>query len=138
MVSISSGAVAIPAETISAVIQDRLAEKLGIAYDSGLDYTDRTTARNATLILDIRLPRVILAALVGVALALAVPVTLLGCVSPFAVRLAVTDVAQAGQVAGLCLRTERQHEPQATDSEKRPKCREGHGIIDPYFRGMEM
>jgi len=71
LVSISSGAVAIPAETISAVIQDRLAQKLGIAYDSGLDYTDRTTARNATLILDIRLPRVILAALVGVALALA-------------------------------------------------------------------
>ena len=32
--------------------------------------------------------------------ALAVPVTLLGCMSPFAIRLAVQDVAEAGQVSG--------------------------------------
>lgn len=35
-----------------------------------------------------------------VVLALVVPVTLLGCLSPFAVRLAVRDVAEAGQVSG--------------------------------------
>ncbi len=35
-----------------------------------------------------------------VALALVVPVTLLGCLSPFAVRLAVCDVGEAGRVSG--------------------------------------
>lgn len=35
-----------------------------------------------------------------VVLALVVPVTLLGCLSPFAVRLAVRDVAEAGRVSG--------------------------------------
>jgi spermidine synthase len=35
-----------------------------------------------------------------VILALAVPITLLGCVSPFAIRLAVQDVAEAGRVSG--------------------------------------
>ena len=38
--------------------------------------------------------------LVGVIVALAAPVTLLGCISPFAIRLAVTDVAEAGRVSG--------------------------------------
>ncbi len=38
--------------------------------------------------------------LVGVILALAVPVTLLGCMSPFAIRLAVQDVGEAGRVSG--------------------------------------
>ncbi len=38
--------------------------------------------------------------LVGVIVALAVPVTLLGCISPFAIRLAVTDVAEAGRISG--------------------------------------
>ncbi len=38
--------------------------------------------------------------LAGVALALAVPVILLGCVSPFAIRLAVTEVAEAGRISG--------------------------------------
>lgn len=38
--------------------------------------------------------------LVGVVLALAVPVTLLGCLSPFAVRLAVDDVGEAGRMSG--------------------------------------
>lgn len=38
--------------------------------------------------------------LAGVILLFAVPVTLLGCVSPFAVRLAVSRVEQAGNVAG--------------------------------------
>ncbi len=38
--------------------------------------------------------------LIGVALALAVPVILLGCVSPFAIRLAVTDVGAAGRISG--------------------------------------
>ena len=31
---------------------------------------------------------------------LAIPVTLLGCMSPFAIRLAVQDVAEAGRVSG--------------------------------------
>jgi spermidine synthase len=38
--------------------------------------------------------------LLGVVLLFAVPVTLLGCVSPFAIRLAVKDVESAGNVAG--------------------------------------
>lgn len=42
----------------------------------------------------------ILGSLLGVALALAVPVILLGCVSPFAIRLAVTDVTEAGRTSG--------------------------------------
>jgi len=35
-----------------------------------------------------------------VILALVVPVTLLGCLSPFAIRLAVRDVAEAGRISG--------------------------------------
>ncbi|MBK7919733.1 MAG: fused MFS/spermidine synthase [Chloroflexi bacterium] len=42
----------------------------------------------------------LVSSLVGVILALAVPVTLLGCISPFAIRLAVQDVAEAGRVSG--------------------------------------
>ena len=38
--------------------------------------------------------------LLGVVALFAVPVTLLGCVSPFAIRLAVKDVESAGNVAG--------------------------------------
>lgn len=37
----------------------------------------------------------------GVLLLFSVPVTLLGCVSPFTIRLAITDVAQAGQISGF-------------------------------------
>ena len=42
----------------------------------------------------------ILSSLVGVVLTLALPVTLLGMISPFAIRLAVEDVSQAGRVSG--------------------------------------
>ncbi len=42
----------------------------------------------------------ILSSLVGVVLALAVPVTLLGCISPFAIRLGVQDVREAGRISG--------------------------------------
>ncbi len=35
-----------------------------------------------------------------VVLALAIPVTLLGCLSPFAIRLAVRDVTEAGRISG--------------------------------------
>lgn len=38
--------------------------------------------------------------LLGVVLLFSVPITLLGCVSPFAIRLAVTDVGSAGKTAG--------------------------------------
>lgn len=37
----------------------------------------------------------------GVLLLFSVPVTLLGCVSPFTIRLAITDVSQAGQISGF-------------------------------------
>lgn len=42
----------------------------------------------------------IVSSLITVVLALAVPVTLLGCISPFAIRLAVNDVNEAGRVSG--------------------------------------
>lgn len=42
----------------------------------------------------------IVSSLVGVALALAVPVIMLGCVSPFAIRLAVKDLGEAGRISG--------------------------------------
>jgi spermidine synthase len=42
----------------------------------------------------------ILSSLIGVVFALAVPITLLGCLSPFAIRLAVRDVGEAGRISG--------------------------------------
>jgi len=42
----------------------------------------------------------IISSLITVILALAVPVTLLGCISPFAIRLAVNDVSEAGRISG--------------------------------------
>ncbi len=42
----------------------------------------------------------ILTSLLIVVFTLAVPITLLGCTAPFAIRLAVQDVAQAGRVSG--------------------------------------
>ena len=42
----------------------------------------------------------IVSSLVVVVLALAIPVTLLGCMSPFAIRLAVQNVGEAGSVSG--------------------------------------
>lgn len=42
----------------------------------------------------------IASSLVAVILALAVPITLLGCISPFAIRLGVRDVAEAGRTSG--------------------------------------
>ncbi len=42
----------------------------------------------------------ILSSLVGVLLALAVPITLLGCISPFAIRLGVRNVEEAGRMSG--------------------------------------
>jgi len=38
--------------------------------------------------------------LLGVVLLFAIPITLLGCISPFAIRLVVTDVGSAGKTAG--------------------------------------
>ncbi len=42
----------------------------------------------------------ILSSLIIVVITLAVPITLLGCASPFAIRLAVQNVAEAGRVSG--------------------------------------
>ncbi|MEM7112167.1 MAG: fused MFS/spermidine synthase [Chloroflexota bacterium] len=42
----------------------------------------------------------LVSSLIAVIIALAVPITLLGCISPFAIRLAVTDVAEAGRISG--------------------------------------
>ncbi|MCI0397322.1 MAG: fused MFS/spermidine synthase [Chloroflexi bacterium] len=42
----------------------------------------------------------VVSSLVAVVLALAAPVTLLGCISPFAIRLGVRTVAEAGRVSG--------------------------------------
>ena len=42
----------------------------------------------------------ILSSLLGVLFALAVPITLLGCISPFAIRLGVRDVSEAGRISG--------------------------------------
>ncbi|MCP5095156.1 MAG: spermine synthase [Chloroflexi bacterium] len=42
----------------------------------------------------------IVSSLVGVIIALTVPITLQGCISPFAIRLAVQDVNEAGRVSG--------------------------------------
>lgn len=42
----------------------------------------------------------VLSSLIIVLLSLAVPVTLLGCISPYAVRLGVSDVAEAGRISG--------------------------------------
>ena len=38
--------------------------------------------------------------LIGVFFTLAVPMTLLGCISPFAIRLAVRDIGEAGRISG--------------------------------------
>jgi len=42
----------------------------------------------------------LVSSLLAVIVTLAVPVTLLGCISPFAIRLAVQDVGEAGRVSG--------------------------------------
>jgi spermidine synthase len=42
----------------------------------------------------------LLSSLVGVFFTLALPITFLGCVSPYAVRLAVRDVQEAGRISG--------------------------------------
>lgn len=54
-------------------------------------------AANALAVMDVG---ALAGSLLLVVLALVVPVTLLGCLSPFAVRLAVRDVAEAGRVSG--------------------------------------
>ncbi|MEM8857824.1 MAG: fused MFS/spermidine synthase [Chloroflexota bacterium] len=43
---------------------------------------------------------VLIGSFLGVIIALAIPITILGMVSPFAIRLAVDDVAKAGRVSG--------------------------------------
>jgi spermidine synthase len=43
----------------------------------------------------------VVSSLLGVAFALAVPVTLLGCISPFAIRLGIRDMREAGRISGM-------------------------------------
>ncbi len=43
----------------------------------------------------------LLSSLLAVIVTLAIPITLLGCLSPFAIRLAVRDVGEAGRISGL-------------------------------------
>lgn len=56
--------------------------------------------RNAAGAMAVMNVNAIVGSLLLVVLALSVPVTLLGCLSPFAVRLAVRDIAEAGRVSG--------------------------------------
>ena len=50
---------------------DRISDYIGIEYDSGLDYADRSVMINTGLINNSRWPRVVMAGLVGAGLALA-------------------------------------------------------------------
>lgn len=56
--------------------------------------------RNASTALAQMNVNAVAGSLVLVIIALAIPVTLLGCLSPFAVRLAVANVSEAGRVSG--------------------------------------
>lgn len=42
----------------------------------------------------------LLSSLLGVVVSLAIPITLLGCISPFAIRLGVRNVSEAGRISG--------------------------------------
>lgn len=53
----------------------------------------------ATALADLNVSAV-LSSLIGVIISLAVPITLLGCVSPFAIRLGVRDINEAGRISG--------------------------------------
>ena len=57
-----------------------------------------TTAAEALAVLNVG---AIVGSLLGVVFALAAPITLLGCISPFAIRLGVRDVREAGRISGL-------------------------------------
>ncbi len=56
--------------------------------------------RDASAALAVMNVNAVAGSLVLVVLALVVPVTLLGCLSPFAIRLAVQDVSEAGRISG--------------------------------------
>jgi len=68
-ISLGTGAVDVAPDTIESLLLDRVLGDFG--YTSTLDYDDRFVMRDQSLILDIRLPRVILVAMVGATLALA-------------------------------------------------------------------
>lgn len=53
----------------------------------------------ATALADINVGAIV-SSLLAVMLALAVPVTLLGCISPFAIRLGVRNIGEAGRISG--------------------------------------
>lgn len=69
--SLRSGAVDVSNTTITEVLREDVANLLRLSYRSNLDYTDRIITRDATLIRTIRLPRIVLGALVGAGLGLA-------------------------------------------------------------------
>jgi iron complex transport system permease protein len=69
--SLRIGAVDVPDNTIYNVTLDRLSRKLNLGWQSDLDYNDRLVQRDSVLIINIRLPRVLMAGIVGAGLAMA-------------------------------------------------------------------
>lgn len=72
--SVSTNQVAstqIDRELVFKVTISELAQKVGIHYDSGLNYQERLVRQNVGLIADIRWPRILIAGLVGAALGMA-------------------------------------------------------------------
>lgn len=68
--SIQIGAVEVDPDTTYHAIADKISDQLGLGYTSDLDYNDRFVQRDSALILNIRLPRVVMAVLIGVGLGL--------------------------------------------------------------------
>lgn len=66
--SVGTGGVEVKSSLIEDVVLDSVLGRFG--YDSGLDYSDRLVQRDQSLILNIRLPRVLLVGMVGAALAM--------------------------------------------------------------------
>lgn len=58
-------------ELVVKVSLDKLSEKLPFSYDSKLDYQDRRILQSSSLIANVRWPRVVMAVIVGAALAVA-------------------------------------------------------------------
>lgn len=111
-------------EIVLKVSLDRLSDSLGFDYNSGLDYDQRVVSQNARLIMDIRWPRVVMAGLVGVALALA-GATLQGVFrNPLADPglIGVSSGAAVGAITAILLKV---------DLSEFLDIMPGFGVIDP-------